>query len=452
MSKIEKDIKKSLINEFSDSKPSENLRKRVFNNLGFNNNFEQNYEKKHKSFGSWSFKKISLISSFACLLLIAIIGAILILSPKPTEKPKYQAIVQIDVNPSIEMTVDENNNVTSIRGLNDEGKMLVLDEELENKKIDEVLNMLIDLELKTGYLDVNSSENKMKVAVSSETEEINEELTNIINNSLTEIKTNKNLDMSINFNVGASIESIKLFVKSVYPYINIDELSYNELVNKISLYNKEVSNLTSTRLEELYIEFKNDYFEAQIEQYIDNLVNELDQTYILLVDKYNELYNSFLEAYKNVEDAFIQYFLDDESLYQQALSAVNNKKIDYLKQKKVVDQAKNDSLFTYQYELGKLLVIKNEYKFLKEALETQEELAKSTYQKVVDILDGILVELKDIKNQLPSSIKEVNYDNVFDSVEKVNESIITLFTDKYSSYIGKMRDNAKKTKELLKNE
>ena len=85
-------------------------------------------------------------------------------------------------------------------------------------------------------------------------------------------------------------------------------------VNKISLYNKEVSNLTSTRLEELYIEFKNDYFEAQIEQYIDNLVNELDQTYILLVDKYNELYNSFLEAYKNVEDAFIQYFLDDESL------------------------------------------------------------------------------------------------------------------------------------------
>lgn len=151
-------------------------------------------------------------------------------------------------------------------------------------------------------------------------------------------------------------------------------------------------------------------------------------------------------------NCIIHYFLDDESLYQQALSAVNNKKIDYLKQKKVVDQAKNDSLFTYQYELGKLLVIKNEYKFLKEALETQEELAKSTYQKVVDILDGILVELKDIKNQLPSSIKEVNYDNVFDSVEKVNESIITLFTDKYSSYIGKMRDNAKKTKELLKNE
>lgn len=450
MSKIEKDIKKSLINEFSDSEPSDNLRKRVFNNLGLN--IELNNERKHKIFGSWSLKKVSLVSSLACLLLIAIIGSILIFGQKPVEKPKYQAIVQVDVNPSIEMTVDENNNVTSIRGLNDEGKMLVLDEDFNNKTIDDVLNKVIDLELETGYLDVNSSENKVSITVSSETEEIHKELSNTINNSLTNIKTNKNLDMIINFNVGASIESIKTFVKSVYPYINIDELSYNELVNKLSLYNQEVSNLASTRLEELYIEFKNDYFEAQMEKYVDNLVNELDQTYILLVDKYNELYNSFLDAYQSVEDAFTKYFLDEDSLYQQALSAVENKKIDYLKQKKVVELAKNDSLFTYQYELGKLIVIKNEYEILKEALEREEELAKSTYQKVVDILDSILVELADIKNELPSSIKEVNYDNVFDSVEKANESIITLFGNKYSSYIEKIQNNAKQTKELLKSE
>lgn len=450
MSKIEKDIKKSLINEFSDSEPSDNLRKRVFNNLGLN--IELNNERKHKIFGSWSLKKVSLVSSFACLLLIAIIGSILIFGQKPVEKPKYQAIVQVDVNPSIEMTVDENNNVTSIRGLNDEGKMLVLDEDFNNKTIDDVLNKVIDLELETGYLDVNSSENKVSITVSSETEEIHKELSNTINNSLTNIKTNKNLDMIINFNVGASIESIKTFVKSVYPYINIDELSYNELVNKLSLYNQEVSNLASTRLEELYIEFKNDYFEAQMEKYVDNLVNELDQTYILLVDKYNELYNSFLDAYQSVEDAFTKYFLDEDSLYQQALNAAENKKIDYLKQKKVVELAKNDSLFTYQYELGKLIVIKNEYEILKEALEREEELAKSTYQKVVDILDSILVELADIKNELPSSIKEVNYDNVFDSVEKANESIITLFGNKYSSYIEKIQNNAKQTKELLKSE
>lgn len=66
----------------------------------------------------------------------------------------YNAIVQVDVNPSIEMVVDEKNQVLSVRGLNDEGKMVLEGEAFIGKNVDDVVGEIIRIETELGYLVV----------------------------------------------------------------------------------------------------------------------------------------------------------------------------------------------------------------------------------------------------------------------------------------------------------
>ena len=209
MTKTEREIKKRLVNEYTDINPSSTLRNRVFNNLGISS------EKKKKTF-FFSRRSATLMTTFACLLIIVVVSLIFILSPQPKEGPKYQAIVQVDVNPSIEMTVDEKGNVSSIRGLNDEGKMIIADEELVSKNINEVLNIIVSEELETGYLNEESSDNEIVLSICAENETIDALVKTELNNCLNEIKTAKNLDLSINYNSGKTIESIKEFLNQIY--------------------------------------------------------------------------------------------------------------------------------------------------------------------------------------------------------------------------------------------
>lgn len=82
-----------------------------------------------KSFRKW----VPALTCCLCVALIAVVGLVVGNSISKNNKA-YNAIVQVDVNPSIEMVVDEKNQVLSVRGLNDEGKMVLEGEALELKQ------------------------------------------------------------------------------------------------------------------------------------------------------------------------------------------------------------------------------------------------------------------------------------------------------------------------------
>ena len=45
-----------------------------------------------------------------------------------TEKAEKQAYVSLDINPAIELIVDKDNNVVSVRGENEDGQVLLYEE------------------------------------------------------------------------------------------------------------------------------------------------------------------------------------------------------------------------------------------------------------------------------------------------------------------------------------
>ena len=71
-----------------------------------------------------------------------------------TDKAEKQAYISLDINPAIELIVDKDSNVISVRGENEDGQVLLYEETgIKGEKIDAAINKITDLAVKYGYLD-----------------------------------------------------------------------------------------------------------------------------------------------------------------------------------------------------------------------------------------------------------------------------------------------------------
>lgn len=73
------------------------------------------------------------------------------------EKSDRQSYVSLDINPAIELIVDKNDKVISVRGENEDGQVLLYEETgIQGEKIDKAIEKITDLAIKYGYLDENN--------------------------------------------------------------------------------------------------------------------------------------------------------------------------------------------------------------------------------------------------------------------------------------------------------
>ena len=69
-----------------------------------------------------------------------------------TNKEDKKTIVTIDINPSIELTINEKNIVTSVKALNDDAKNII-SKDLNNKSLDKVIETIVEKSIEYHYLD-----------------------------------------------------------------------------------------------------------------------------------------------------------------------------------------------------------------------------------------------------------------------------------------------------------
>jgi hypothetical protein len=74
------------------------------------------------------------------------------------------AYIDVDINPSIELSVDKNGNVKSLMPMNEEAKIVVNDIQYKDLCLDDVLLNIIDESIDYGFIDEKSSENLILVS------------------------------------------------------------------------------------------------------------------------------------------------------------------------------------------------------------------------------------------------------------------------------------------------
>ena len=64
--------------------------------------------------------------------------------------------VTVDINPSVEFIVDDQNKVVSVTALNDDGSILIAGEAFVGKTPEEAVEMMVSLATETGWYSSNS--------------------------------------------------------------------------------------------------------------------------------------------------------------------------------------------------------------------------------------------------------------------------------------------------------
>ena len=93
--------------------------------------------------------------------------------------------VTVDINPSIELIIDEENKVVSVTALNDDGNIIIVGETFIGKTSEEAVALIVSIATETGYLvkgEVEATENEINISVSGD-EKAQEELYNSIKES-----------------------------------------------------------------------------------------------------------------------------------------------------------------------------------------------------------------------------------------------------------------------------
>lgn len=100
-------------------------------------------------------KRSSPLRGFAAVaaVLVLIIAGVFAVKKLGAPSDTLAAVVSLDVNPSIELNVDKDEKIISAKGLNDDGRRVLGDMELEGSSLEVAVNAVIGSMLKNGYLD-----------------------------------------------------------------------------------------------------------------------------------------------------------------------------------------------------------------------------------------------------------------------------------------------------------
>lgn len=450
MSKLEKKLKTDMRKKMLDTNPSDELYERVKKELNMKEKQKQYLV--NKTYKRW----VPILATSFCILLAIVIGVIALNNKKVNAK-EYNAIVQVDVNPSIQMVVDEENKVLSITGLNDEGKMIIYGEAIVGKNLDEALEIIVKIETDLGYLVEGSDDNKVTLTISANTEEITNKIEEFSRNTLNKVLEETGVIATIETAKGYAEEELKLLAKELDPTLTEEEINnfnYNDYVHVVQLYHLEVADLASVKLEEMYNEFKNYQISITEKEAVKNAVNYLEIKYQGLIHAYNLAYDALNNAYTSMQDGYYSQFIDSTSEYQKAWLELAELKQAYLDQRVVVanltEEETDEKIFQ---EVQKLESLKREYEAKLAILESIEKASSTVYETLVLVFETSLETMKKIEEQLPDSIQTITFEALIDTENKLNEfkqEVCDTFEAKYQEAIDNAKETLQARKEALR--
>lgn len=242
--------KNKIINELYEKSPD--VRERIRKDVDFSQ-FEKKNAPAAKS--SNGFKWATAVLSVALIAMIAVLAPIIAKTSKPGKPPKTPGVsyasdyvVFIDVNPSVRLDVSGGDVVTAQKGMNKDGVVLLYQENLVGKNIDEAATYLIEKMDEAGLV---KDKGKVRISVADKKtgkriDEKQRHAVDVVNN----LFKNKNKDVSAmilsdkeidaiedyydNNNVGQyEIDMIKEFKKNLIVAINEKIRRIDELLNNI---------------------------------------------------------------------------------------------------------------------------------------------------------------------------------------------------------------------------
>ena len=372
-------------------------------------------------------------------------------------EPELKAIVSVDVNPSIDLVVDKNNTVISVSGANEEGKMIIAEEDIVGKDVEQAVEIIINTESETGYLvkgNVQTGENTVTITVSADTKAIQEALENTITNTVNQACSQLNIVASTVINEAQkytreALEKKALLCDPTLTEEDVEKMSYEQLLAVINLHYLETAEIYSQELENLYLEAKSSEISFAESEFVQEAIDKTNIIYQFLLEQYDNLCETLKTKSDELETLRYNTLVSEDSDYQKKLQEVNNAKADVISLRNELAASETpDKQVEILLETKEALL-----NLLNDALEGLGNAANASIDLLKNTVNAALEALLNLRESFPSEIKTTLQEKAKEAETFINEkkdAFFGKFEEKYKDDIARIKEDVVARKQALK--
>ena len=272
-------------------------------------------------------------------LLFAITLSAISFTSCSNSKPEEGSVTRmtVDINPSVEFMIDDQNKIVSVTALNDDGSILIVGEAFVGKTPEEAVEMMVTLASDTGYLvqgNAEASENTVKISVSGDSkyaEQLKKDITEKANDTLKALDINGTVE---------KVEALKIdalrqmaLSTSLYTEEEISTMDEDQLYKVISAGRIETALLLTEEMRSAYYSAKEYKISFAQREETARIIKELGGLYNLTHTAYKTALDVYSTAITELDNFRYEMLVSPESEYQKSLTELREAKIELLKQK-----------------------------------------------------------------------------------------------------------------------
>lgn len=367
------------------------------------------------------------------------------------EKNAKRSYVTVEINPAVEIVLDGNDEVITINGLNDDGKMLINEEDYKGKDIDDIIKKIIEEAQECGYLVSSESENSVQrnisLSVTSSDDSHVAKLEAEVKVTVEDIIDKEKINAAFEKLEGKKKEHLAAIARQYDPSLTdeqINEMSDEELMKYVELATIEKAELATIEMEKYYLSMKE--YEFQL-QYKEQIAAELESVAKLVSAAYKGVINGLKTIIEQINQLQYNIFVSDDSQYLALLNKLNE-----YKDKNVV--------LNYKYQKGQteeegteITIVIQTNKEQIEAIEKQITTIMNEFNNSLESLKAMVQKAIDELEVLEQKISNVNYNELLTKVEtQINDSkngLLAKFEEEHKADIDAAKASLKQRKETL---
>lgn len=405
-------------------------------------------------------KKFFILSTCSLILVAAIIVLGCSLNKNETTTAVKDSVITMELNPSISLTVNDEGIVTSVYGNNDEGKMIIVDEEenLVGKSSKIVINKILEIEVNCGYFVIESTDekyNNLNITIDCElnTNEINALVEELTTNITTQLQAlNVSINEKITFVKNNTKEYLVNTALKLDPSLTFEEanqLSNKQLLAKITASYLELSKLPTQEIVDMYLKFKE--YELNIAEIsaFQTILTSTSTINNLIVTRYNEFLTKCNEKLQTLEQTYYIAFIAEDSEYQQKYHEIITLKAEVLKLRTEVEKLedgleKTNKLAKLSIKETKLTTEQTTLELIKLTAETGLNMTITAFNTSINSINSFI-----ISNEELNSIMINNANQISQKINEQKTQAFEHFETTYKDDIISAYNQLKTNKQLL---
>lgn len=407
--------------------------------------------------------KIKCLSLALCLCLL--IGMALPLASckksEPTPPEGTYTRMTVDINPSVEFMVDDQNKVVSVTALNDDGSILIAGEAFVGKTPEEATRMVVSLATDAGYLvkgeihvENTDESQKVEISVSGNSDYAKELAKNVKSDVEKYLKDNK---------ITATVESVKaktldemrkvVIEDGLFTEDEVKDMTEEQLYKALAAGRIETAQLLTAEMREAYYRAK-DYKISFVEkQATADIISGMGATYKVLMSGYSTALAAYSTSIDTLDELRYSLLVDPESAYQKALASLRDAKEDLLKEKKLIFSVK-DGDKTYVEISASFKLSEEAYNKALKAVEDAGAAANKAMETAIAALREVEAQLKALEEKLRenediSAKLTAEAQKLEDTLNKAKDNFFAEFEAAHKSDIEKAEADLEAKKQEL---